>query len=133
MPAQTIGNDVFIPLAKSVEAVKIKDGHMSMITPLKNNGHYQLETPDTVFSPESTNSFSGSSVYSESSDDDNAAQFVISPKITITEHKRLELEGKFASEPLLRENPGRFVLFPVQYPQVSNNDDVSHKPTTTKF
>ena len=89
----------------------------SMMTPLKNVGHYQLETPDTAFSPESSNS--NGSVYSESSDEDNGAHFATSSKVTITEHKRLEIEGKFASEPLLRENPGRFVLFPIQFPQVS--------------
>ncbi|GMI26695.1 hypothetical protein TeGR_g6274, partial [Tetraparma gracilis] len=33
----------------------------------------------------------------------------------VSEHKRLELEGKLEEEPLLAENPGRFVLFPIQH------------------
>jgi hypothetical protein len=37
----------------------------------------------------------------------------------ISEHKRLELEGKIY-EPLLAENPGRFVIFPIQHQDVSS-------------
>jgi len=32
----------------------------------------------------------------------------------ISDHKRAELDGLHAEEPLLTENPGRFVLFPIQ-------------------
>lgn len=39
--------------------------------------------------------------------------------IVITEHKRAELEGRHAEEPLLKENPNRFVLFPIQDAEVS--------------
>ncbi len=39
--------------------------------------------------------------------------------IVITEHKRAELEGHHAEEPLLKENPNRFVLFPIQDAEVS--------------
>jgi len=35
-------------------------------------------------------------------------------KASITEHRLLELEGKLKPEPLLVENPNRFVLFPIQ-------------------
>jgi len=127
MPAQTVNNDVFSSLAKTVEAIKIKDGPMSMMTPLKATAKYLLDTPDTVFSPDGSNSLSGSSVYSESSDEDHGNQFMASPKVTITEHRQLEIEGKLAPEPLLRENPGRFVLFPIQYPQVSTFTFMLHE------
>ena len=36
----------------------------------------------------------------------------------VSEHKKMELAGKLF-EPILSENPGRFVLFPIQYQDVS--------------
>lgn len=36
-----------------------------------------------------------------------------------SDHKRLELSGKMKAEPLLMDNPGRFVLFPIQHEDVS--------------
>lgn len=40
--------------------------------------------------------------------------------IVITEHKRAELEGRHTEEPLLKENPNRFVLFPIQDTEIWN-------------
>ena len=37
-----------------------------------------------------------------------------SAEIVISEHKQAELDGRHLEEPLLKENPGRFVLFPIQ-------------------
>jgi ribonucleoside-diphosphate reductase subunit M2 len=56
---------------------------------------------------------SSSSVASNSSEEDS-----LDMKILISPHKRLELEGKHKPEPILQENPGRFVLFPIQHPDV---------------
>lgn len=76
-------------------------------------------TPGT--SNVSSDTSSSSSIISESSDsfenhlaevDDKMTQ------VTITDHRRLELEGKLVPEPMLQENPGRFVLFPIQNPEV---------------
>uniref|UniRef100_A0A7R9WJJ5 Uncharacterized protein n=2 Tax=Pseudictyota dubia TaxID=2749911 RepID=A0A7R9WJJ5_9STRA len=39
-------------------------------------------------------------------------------KIVVTEHKRAEMEGRHIAEPLLQENPNRFVLFPIQNKEV---------------
>ena len=39
--------------------------------------------------------------------------------VIMTEHKRAEIEGRHLEEPLLKENPGRFVLFPIQNHDVS--------------
>jgi len=36
----------------------------------------------------------------------------------VSEHKRMELAGELAHEPMLAENPGRFVLFPIQHEEV---------------
>ena len=38
----------------------------------------------------------------------------IGNKIVMSDHKRAETEGQFQEEPLLKDNPGRFVLFPIQ-------------------
>jgi len=38
----------------------------------------------------------------------------ITRKISVSEHKLAELEGRFVPEPLLQENSNRFVLFPIQ-------------------
>jgi ribonucleoside-diphosphate reductase subunit M2 len=35
-------------------------------------------------------------------------------EVVISEHKQAELDGRHLEEPLLKENPGRFVLFPIQ-------------------
>jgi hypothetical protein len=40
-------------------------------------------------------------------------------KIGKTEHRLAELDGSHFPEPLLTENPGRFVLFPIQDNDVS--------------
>ena len=37
----------------------------------------------------------------------------------VSEHKKAEMEGRHDEEPLLKENPGRFVLFPIKEPEVS--------------
>ena len=37
-----------------------------------------------------------------------------SDPVPISEHKRAELNGEHADEPLLMDNPNRFVLFPIQ-------------------
>ena len=38
---------------------------------------------------------------------------------TISEHKKAENAGRFLEEPLLKENPHRFVLFPIEDNEVS--------------
>lgn len=39
--------------------------------------------------------------------------------LKVSEMRRKEMEGKLKPEPLLTENPGRFVLFPIQDNEVS--------------
>eukprot|EP00970_Alexandrium_tamarense_P001987 scaffold270_cov207-Alexandrium_tamarense.AAC.15 len=39
-------------------------------------------------------------------------------KIVMSDHRRAESEGRHAEEPLLKENPGRFVLFPIKEPEI---------------
>ena len=104
-----------------------------MNTPIKsssNNSKNAISTPDTL-----NESFESSSSASSCSDNDTDTDSDIvsdlkaltldtessstesETALSITDHKRLELEGKI-KEPLLEENPGRFVLFPIQNPEV---------------
>ena len=70
-------------------------------------------TPDTEASSDLSLS-SSSSVNSE----DEPCHFRRAT-VSISEHKRDELEGRHAEEPLLKDNPRRFVLFPIKEPEVS--------------
>jgi hypothetical protein len=40
-------------------------------------------------------------------------------EVQVSEHKLAELAGRHAEEPLLKENPHRYVLFPIQDTDVS--------------
>ena len=46
-------------------------------------------------------------------------QVVQKRKVVVSEHKKAELSGRFLEEPLLKENPSRFVLFPIEDNEVS--------------
>ena len=41
-------------------------------------------------------------------------------QVTVSDHKLAELAGRHAVEPLLKENPNRFVLFPIEDNEVSD-------------
>lgn len=83
----------------------------------------EFSTPATVGSSSSELSFTSSS--SVSSDEQSVENNDIdapenqAQKTIVTEHRRKELAGELLPEPLLEENPGRFVLFPIQNPEVS--------------
>ena len=69
-----------------------------------------------IVSPEPTDSPSVSSESSGSSLEDANAN---GKQLQVSKHKLDELAGRHAEEPLLKENPGRFVLFPIQDNEVS--------------
>lgn len=59
---------------------------------------------------------------SQSSEDDASVESIsshFSQVIGKTDHKLAEERGELAEEPLLKENPHRFVLFPIQDDEVS--------------
>lgn len=79
------------------------------------------QTQSPASSECSITSSSGSSSDSVSSNEQSDHQEigvkgeeVIHRSVVVTEHRVQELEGKHEPEPLLAENPGRFVLFPIQ-------------------
>lgn len=108
MTADTLSNEFNITLNLD------ESNHMNVNkTPAKS-----LATSDTaVVSPEPADSPSVSSGSSaDSLDDTNADNKQL---VQISKHKADELAGRHAVEPLLKENPGRFVLFPIQDNDVS--------------
>ena len=50
---------------------------------------------------------------------DNDTEANANKQVQVSKHKLDELAGRHAEEPLLKENPGRFVLFPIQDNDVS--------------
>ncbi|GFH59754.1 hypothetical protein CTEN210_16230 [Chaetoceros tenuissimus] len=95
MPVPTLDNTTVLP---------------SFQTPLKDNVQPAADTPETADLNTST----------DSSVSDSSVEELVEEmeKVTVTEHRQLELDGKLKPEPLLEENPGRFVLFPIQNPEV---------------
>jgi len=93
--------------------------------PMKNQ---PLATPETESSSSSSLSGSSSSVASydtpnvddaEHGSDESSSSFAVATKkVAMSDHKRAEVEGRHAEEPFLRDNPGRFVLFPIKEPEV---------------
>jgi hypothetical protein len=60
---------------------------------------------------------------STSSDDDSIAN-----KVCKTQHRLAQDNGELAEEPLLKENPHRFVLFPIQDNEVSSTPSLAVLP-----
>lgn len=87
-------------------------------TPVKVLGNIK----SLVVSPESTGPESYD--FSVSSDASSTSSDEIAPfhreVASISEHKLDELAGRHAVEPLLKENPNRFVLFPIEDNEVSS-------------
>jgi len=94
---------------------------VSFETPLKNLVSANKNNKNT---PETTdlNLSSSSSISSSSSESnelmdglhDKLSEMNLSPNVHMTDMRRREVEGLLAPEPLLTENPNRFVLFPIQ-------------------
>lgn len=81
---------------------------------LEKGASAAVVSPEPADSPSVTSS-SGASV--DSLDNDTAAN--TNKQVQVSKHKLDELAGRHAEEPLLKENPGRFVLFPIQDNDVS--------------
>ena len=76
----------------------------------------KASSPVTPESPSSSVvSSSNSSVCSDDNDEHTTS---IQRTAAVSDHKKAELAGQHAEEPLLKENPGRFVLFPIQDAEV---------------
>jgi len=110
MPIQTIDT---MPIVSTV----------SMETPVKSSNRFE-----EVHTPETLNTSSSSSISATSSSSDSQSSFDEFAEMTTalddvkaiapSAHRQLEMAGKLAPEPLLVENPRRFVLFPIQNNEV---------------
>ena len=98
-------------------------------------GQHDQITPATDSSSSSSSSSSVSSYDTTNIDDgaddaehdspsllDLSSSAVTDKNVAMSDHKRAEVEGRHAEEPFLRDNPGRFVLFPIKEPEVSLYD-----------
>jgi len=114
MPAQT-----FIPvpipsISHDFDRLNLTEGKSAHVTPTKS-----FHNDTHVVSPSSFSSDDSISIRSEDSSlEDDSPPKVIHKKITVSAHKQLELDGKHLPEPILMDNPGRFVLFPIQNQEV---------------
>jgi len=78
------------------------------------------QTPVKTLPIADANPVSPDSDDSVSSDDNSFTRSnAIVREVRVSEHKKDEMEGRHHEEPLLKENPGRFVLFPIKEPEVS--------------
>jgi len=84
------------------------------VTPLKATTGNDCSTPDTIFSYGSSQNGS----FSSEEESRNVVNDIKEKEVSVTEHKRLELEGNYLQEPMLQDNPNRFVLFPIQHHEI---------------
>ena len=77
-------------------------------------------SPDFDSDVSSPTSMSGSNSTSDDSmDRSQSSDDLISSKVTLSDHRILERDGKLEPEPMLIENKRRFVLFPIVHDDVS--------------
>lgn len=88
-------------------------------TPLKSLDKVS-SAPITPDSSSPTSSDSSSCNSSVSSSDELSPISGFQRESSISEHKLDELAGRHVEEPLLKENPQRFVLFPIEDNEVSS-------------
>jgi hypothetical protein len=108
MPVETLLNGLVL--------MKVESNEKEEMSSPRNS----LSTPIAVVSPDHSNASIISSSGSEGSLDDEE-QLKTEMKPRKTNHKLAELAGKHFPEPLLTENPRRFVLFPIQDNEVRPN------------
>lgn len=97
------------------------DNDVHVLTPATTDLNESLTSSDSISSENDDFDGDSTSTVSELAqklDKVHVSEEVSTGNVTVTEHRRLELEGKLKPEPLLVENPGRFVLFPIQNPEV---------------
>jgi len=111
----------------SPNVIQVKSLHSTPVQ--KEPQAYNKPDPAVgLVTPESSTASSSSSVTStftpvllNSSPKEETSRSCVEEEdvVIMTEHKRAEVEGRHLEEPLLKENPGRFVLFPIQNHDVS--------------
>jgi len=107
-----------MPLATTFDAAPVTLQQQPNITPKKGSAKQHV----AVVSPNASITSSTDSLASSSSSiagtDTSTTSSIPSTTVLMTEHKRAEVEKRHLPEPLLEENPGRFVLFPIKHADV---------------
>uniref|UniRef100_A0A7S4UVL7 Uncharacterized protein n=1 Tax=Ditylum brightwellii TaxID=49249 RepID=A0A7S4UVL7_9STRA len=115
-------NHIASALSKSTLEEKDDKKQMSMKKPVLTTpsctAMFHEISGDAEFTSTDESSTSGSSASGDESQDSPETCVDLLKKrtknVAMTDHRRAELEGRHKPEPLLVENPGRFVLFPIQ-------------------
>jgi hypothetical protein len=108
-PADLISDEVDFLDERNKQNTRLRSENAADMTPPKG----VTQQPALISPSPSSHSISSNSSSGDISEDDYVK------KIAKTEHRIAELEGRHLPEPLLTENPGRFVLFPIQDNDVS--------------
>lgn len=111
MPAPIVSDVSFVDEQQDVSEVTDKmTKQLNLVTPEKTRpaspSSSSSSISDTVSIDDSSSSSSSSNTNSNHK------------RIVVSEHKRAELDGLHDDEPLLKDNPNRFVLFPIQHSDV---------------
>jgi hypothetical protein len=106
----------------AVTPVKLEP-QLSSLTMTESQTKDAPSTPDTALLSPTKSDFEGDTSF-DSHEDSSQEGETEAPSSVVqvfkkTDHKLLEEEGKFDDEPLLKENPQRFVIFPIQDNDVS--------------
>mmetsp|Transcript_18283 Transcript_18283/g.26815 ORF Transcript_18283/g.26815 Transcript_18283/m.26815 type:complete len:440 (+) Transcript_18283:141-1460(+) len=115
-------NHIASALSKSTLEEKDDKKQMAMKKPVLTTpsctAMFHEISGDAEFTSTDESSTSGSSASGDESQDSPETCVDLVKKrtknVAMTDHRRAELEGRHKPEPLLVENPGRFVLFPIQ-------------------
>mmetsp|Transcript_10151 Transcript_10151/g.14931 ORF Transcript_10151/g.14931 Transcript_10151/m.14931 type:complete len:267 (+) Transcript_10151:141-941(+) len=115
-------NHIASALSKSTLEEKDDKKQMAMKKPVLTTpsctAMFHEISGDAEFTSTDESSTSGSSASGDESQDSPETCVDLLKKrtknVAMTDHRRAELEGRHKPEPLLVENPGRFVLFPIQ-------------------
>mmetsp|Transcript_10154 Transcript_10154/g.14940 ORF Transcript_10154/g.14940 Transcript_10154/m.14940 type:complete len:472 (+) Transcript_10154:141-1556(+) len=127
-------NHIASALSKSTLEEKDDKKQMAMKKPVLTTpsctAMFHEISGDAEFTSTDESSTSGSSASGDESQDSPETCVDLLKKrtknVAMTDHRRAELEGRHKPEPLLVENPGRFVLFPIQDKEVSSMSSVLH-------
>ena len=120
MPAPIVNDVSYLEEQQEMSEVTDKmTKQLNLVTPEKArpaSPSSSISDTASIDDSSSSSSSSGSTPTNDSS----------SKHIVVSEHKRAELDGLHDDEPLLKDNPNRFVLFPIQHPDVSTNPLYNH-------
>jgi len=107
--------------SQSVSDKSADASNTTMMTPTKKELQQEQIVANALVSPDFSIDSPSHSVSEEGEDDSIGDLDNVCKRIGKSDHKIAEESGKHQPEPLLMENPNRFVLFPIQDNEVRSN------------